>query len=67
MYSTWIERLKVDADELNRKLTNLRVFSESVGWDALSEYQKASLSRQEGAMADLLLIMYQRILDVSTN
>lgn len=61
MYSTWLDRLKVEADDLNRRLSDLRKFCDSEGWGFLEEHDKVLLNRQEEAMQRLLLILWERI------
>lgn len=61
MYSTWLDRLKVEADDLNRRLSDLRKFCDSEAWGFLAENDKVLLARQEEAMQRLLLILWERI------
>ena len=59
---TFVERMKIEYNELTERLTKLRVFVKSDKFAQLSAIQRDLLQQQENAMETYARVLSQRII-----
>ncbi len=58
---TFLDRLRVERDELSERLAKLRGFTRTAWFDAFPEAKKSLMAKQEQAMSSYLTILTARI------